>query len=88
VDERDVIVAHDDVAQGAQPLLDTLEGDFGREGVSEMLQFLVGRRAGYEETVTVPGGQSADDAGTGDGGVDDGDDVLELGLEDRVKVGG
>jgi hypothetical protein len=37
VNERDVIVTDDDVSQSAQPLLDPLEGDLGREGISEVL---------------------------------------------------
>jgi hypothetical protein len=57
-----------------------------RNHVSEMLQFLVGRGRRYEETVTISSGQTPDDTGTGDGGVDDGNDILELGLEDRVEV--
>lgn len=48
---------------------------------------MIGGRAGYEETVTVSSGQTPNDTGTGDGGVNDRDDVLKLGLEDRVKVG-
>jgi hypothetical protein len=48
---------------------------------------LISGRAGYEETVTVSSGQTPDDTSTGDGGVNDRDDVLELGLEDRVEVG-
>ena len=48
---------------------------------------MIGGRAGYEETVTVSSVETSDDTGTGDGGVNDRDDVLELGLEDRVEVG-
>jgi hypothetical protein len=43
---------------------------------------LIGGGAGYEKTVTVTGGQTTDDSGSGDSGVDDRDDILELGLED------
>lgn len=38
--------------------------------------------------MTVSGCESADDACAGDGGVNDGDDVCELGFEDGVEVGG
>ena len=38
--------------------------------------------------MAVARGETADDARAGDGGVYDGDDVGELGLEDGVKVGG
>jgi hypothetical protein len=48
---------------------------------------LIGGCAGHEETVTVSSGQTPDDTSTGDGGVNDRDDVLELGLKDRVEVG-
>jgi hypothetical protein len=37
--------------------------------------------------VAVPHADAADEAGAGDGGLDDGDVVGELGLEDAVGVG-
>jgi hypothetical protein len=37
--------------------------------------------------VAVAGGETADDARAGDGGVHDGDDVAELRLECGIKVG-
>jgi len=52
-----------------------------------MLQFLVGGGGWDEETVSVSSGQTAYYTRTGDGGVDDGDDIGELGLEDGVEVG-
>lgn len=86
VDERDVVVAGNHVAEGRQPLLDTLDGNGGRERVAEVLQLLVGRGGGHEEAVAVAGGQAADDARAGNGRVHDGDDIAELGLKGRVKV--
>lgn len=53
VDKRDVVVAGDDVAKGREPLLDPLDRDRGREGVADVLQFLVGARRGEEETVPI-----------------------------------
>lgn len=53
-----------------------------------MLQLLIRRRGRYEEAMSVSGGKSTDNTGAGDGGVDDGDDVLKLRLEDGVEVGG
>jgi hypothetical protein len=52
-----------------------------------MLQFLVGGRGRNEEAVSVSSGQTTDDPGPANSGVNDGDDVGELGLEDRVEVG-
>jgi hypothetical protein len=37
-----VVIAADDVAQGGETLLDALDFDGGREGVAEVLEFLVG----------------------------------------------
>lgn len=51
-----------------------------------MLQLLVRRRRGHQQALLVAGGQAADDARAGDGGVADGNHVLQLGLEDRVEV--
>ena len=51
-----------------------------------MLQLLVGGGCWDQKTLSVSSGQAADDVGTSDGGVDNWDDVLELGLEDGVEV--
>ena len=40
--------------------------------------------ASYRKTLNVPGGQSADDPGSGNGGVADGNDILEFGFENTV----
>jgi hypothetical protein len=48
VDECDVVIAGDDVSEGGQALFDALDGDGGREGVAEMLEFLVGGGRGNE----------------------------------------
>lgn len=51
-----------------------------------MLQLLVGGRVREEEAVFVADGHAADDARAGDGRVDYGDVVRQLGLEDGVEV--
>ena len=51
-----------------------------------MLQFLVGGGGWHEQAFAVSGGETADDVRAGDGGVADGDDVLQLGFEDGVEV--
>jgi hypothetical protein len=53
VHECDVVVAGDDVPEGGETLFDALEGDGGREGVSEVLEFLIRGRRWHEESVTV-----------------------------------
>ena len=40
--------------------------------------------ASYRKTLNVPSGQSADDPGSGNGGVADGNDILEFGFENTV----
>jgi hypothetical protein len=51
-----------------------------------MLELLVGCGGGDEEAFLVTCGQAADDSCSGDCGVADGDDVLELGFEDAARV--
>ena len=87
VHERDVIVASDHVPERREPLLDTLKSNRVREGIPQVLQFLVRRRGRHEEPVAVAGGETADDAGAADGGVHYWDHVAELGFEARVEVG-
>lgn len=53
VDERDVVVACDDVAERGEPLFYALDRDCVGEGVAEVLELLVGGRRRYEETVSV-----------------------------------
>ena len=81
-----MIVAANDVAERTQPLLDALNLDFVRDTVSQMLKLLVGGRSGHEETFAVSGGETTDDAGSGNGRVADGYYVLQFGFEDRVEV--
>ena len=53
-----------------------------------MREFLIGGRVGDEEAAAVADGGAADEAASGDGGVDYGDVGGELGFEDGVKVFG
>ena len=87
VDEGDIVVAGDDVAEGRQAFLDALDGDLLGQRVADVLQFLVRGRVGDEQAVAVAGDEAADDAGAADRGLHDGDDVSEFGLERRDKVG-
>lgn len=56
VDERDIVVARNDVSQSTQSLLDSLDGDVWGKGISEVLQLLVSRGGRDEETVSVSSG--------------------------------
>jgi hypothetical protein len=87
VHQRDVIVASDHVPKRRESLLNALKSNGVREGISQVLQFLVRRCGRYEEPVAVAGGETADDAGAADGGVYYGDHVAELGFEGGVEVG-
>jgi hypothetical protein len=84
VHERDVVVGADDVAERRQALLDSLDLDAVRDAVAQVLQLLVRGRGRDQQAFAVAGGQAADDARAGDGGVADGDDALELGFEDAA----
>ena len=86
VHQGDMIVARDDVTERRETLFDALECDGVREGVAQVLQFLVCCGRGHEEPVAVAGGEAADDAGAADGGVYDWDDFAEVGLEGGVEV--
>ena len=86
VHEGDVVVGADDVAEGGEALFDALDLDAVGDAVSQVLQLLVGGGRGDEQAFAVAGGQAADDAGAGDGGVADGNYALEFGFEDAVGV--
>lgn len=81
-----MVVAADDVAEGRQPLLDALDLDLVWNAVAQVLQLLIAGRRGHEQAFAVAGGEAADDAGSGNGGVADGYYVLQFGFEDRVEV--
>lgn len=51
-----------------------------------MLEFLVGCGGGDEEAFLVTCGETPDYAGSCDCGVADGDDILEFGFEDTVRL--
>lgn len=84
VHKGDVVVGANDVSESREALFNTLDLHFVGNAVSQMLQFLVRGRGGDEQAFTVAGGETADDTGAGDGGVADGNDILELGFEDAV----
>ena len=86
MDERDVVVARDDIAQRIVALLDTLDLDAVWEGVAEVLDFGVRRDAWNEQPVLVSGGHAADEPCAADGGVHDWDVPREFLLEAGVKV--
>jgi hypothetical protein len=84
--ERNMVITTDNISQSTKSLLYPLDLDRIGESVSQMLQFLIGSRCRHKQTILVSHGQTADNSGSGDRGVADGDDVLEFGLEDGVEV--
>lgn len=50
-----------------------------------MLELLVGCGGGDKESLLVAGGQTADDAGSGDCGVADRNDILKFSFKDTVR---
>ena len=75
MNERDIVITGDNVAERGEALLDALDGDGVWEGVADVLQLLIGRQRWHKEAVTVTGGKTANDARASDGGVHYGDDV-------------
>lgn len=53
MDQRDVVIAGDDVTKRGQPLLDSLDPHGVWEAVSDVLQLLVCRVVGNQEAVTI-----------------------------------
>lgn len=53
VDECDIVIAGDDVAESGETLLDALDADRVWEGIPEVLEFLICGRRGDEQTVSV-----------------------------------
>jgi hypothetical protein len=87
VHQRDVIVASNHVPERRESLLNALKSNGVREGISQVLQFLVRRCGWYEEPVAVAGGETADDASAANGGVHYWYYIPELGFEGGVEVG-
>ena len=85
--QHDVVIAGDHVPKCREPFFDALEGDRIREGIAQVLQLLVRRRRQDEQPVAFVRCEAADDVCAANGGVHDGDDVAELGLEGGVEVG-
>lgn len=54
MDQRDVVVAGDDVAERRQPLLHPLDLHCVWQAVPDVLQLLVCRVVGHQEAVTIP----------------------------------
>jgi len=52
--ESDVVVAGDNIPERGEALFYPLYGDRVREGVAEMLQFLIGGRGWHKQSVTIP----------------------------------
>jgi hypothetical protein len=86
VDKGDVVVAANDVAESGKALFDTLDLYIIGDAVAQMLELLVGCAGGDEQTSAVTGCETTNNASTGNGGVADGDDVLEFGFEDTAPV--
>jgi hypothetical protein len=87
VNQCNVVVAGNNIAQSRKSLLNALDGNRVRERVSQVLKFLICGCGGDQESVAVTDAETANNAGTGNTGVDDGDDILQLGLEDTIVFG-
>jgi hypothetical protein len=86
VDERDVVVAGNNVAEGGETLLHTLDDDVVGERIPEVEKLLVSRGGGYKQAVLVADGKAANDAGRSNRAVNNGNVLSKLGLENRVEV--
>jgi len=86
VDQGNVVVGADAVTEGGEALFNALDLDGIGKRVAEMLELLISGNGRNDEAVLVAGDEAADGAGFTNGGVDDGDVVGELLLEDGVEV--
>mmetsp|Transcript_126212 Transcript_126212/g.188335 ORF Transcript_126212/g.188335 Transcript_126212/m.188335 type:complete len:144 (+) Transcript_126212:316-747(+) len=86
MDQGNVIVGRNDISKGTESFFDALNDDLFGYGIAQVLQFLIGRRVGDQESANVPYGRSSDEAATGDGRMQDGDMVTQFGLQDGIKV--
>jgi len=88
VDEGDVVVADDDVTKGRKTLLDTLDDDGLREGVTDVEHLLIGAGVGEDETLGVSDAETADDFAASNTGGDDGKvlGASELGVKEPAEV--
>jgi hypothetical protein len=86
MNQRDIVVASNAVAKSGQALLHAAQLDIVGQGISQVLQLLISSGRRHQQTVLVAGGEAADDANAGNGGVNDRNVVGKLRLVDRVKV--
>lgn len=86
VEESDVIVGDDAVSKSREALLDALELDRVGERVAKVLKLLIGGDGRDYEAVTVSDAKTANNARAANGGVNNGDMVSELLLENGVEV--
>jgi nitric oxide reductase activation protein len=84
--KRNMVITTNDISQRTKSFLYPLNLHRIRQGIPQMLQLLIRRSSRNKQTILIADGQTADNTGSGNGGVADGDDVLEFGLEDGVEV--
>jgi len=88
MDQSDVIVTGDDVSEGGQALLNTLNDDGVWESVTDVLELLVRGGVWQQKSVSVSDTEATDDASSGNGGTAKWDVVSELGLEGTEMLSG
>jgi hypothetical protein len=81
-----VVVGTDDVSKSRQTLLNSLDLDLVGQGVSQVLQLNIRSGGGHKQTSSVAGCETAHESGAANGGVDNRNGILELGLERAVEV--
>lgn len=86
VHKSDVVVRRDDIAQGRKSLLYALEHDRIGQRIPQMLQLLVGRRVGDQQSPSIPGRGPPNKPIAADCSVNHGNMLAQLAFEDAVKV--
>mmetsp|Transcript_3807 Transcript_3807/g.5726 ORF Transcript_3807/g.5726 Transcript_3807/m.5726 type:complete len:88 (+) Transcript_3807:450-713(+) len=86
MDKSNMIIACDDIAQCRQTLFYALYDDLVGEGISEVLEFLVGRGGGDEEASSVSHCCATYEAAAADCSVDYGDVIGEFRFEDGEEI--
>jgi hypothetical protein len=88
MNQSDVIIGGDDIAQSTKSFFNALDDDLVGKGIAQMIQFLIGGGIGDEQSSDIANRGATDKATACNGSVQDGNVISELGFQDGIKVFG